>query len=333
VVVFPQVAGASANVPPGIVVSSLVPTAAGVAAAGMAPAADPASQRPQSVTTPISATASSAGTRADYGVGPAKHPDVHHDNGFLQNPKDPNDPVPQPTRTPTLDDAQAYVTQVAKAKAGLIATQTHWPKGATPAEYQKYLDLPDGIENYHHFLTGQGADHSFSYDKYVQDDASGRTTLRNAISDTQQGAEALYRDMLKTDPSLAGKPVTFQVTGSPITVGSALDASYPYPNSENWQKAIGGHTIWNSATVTVSPSTVAGEPPKFSMEYTLHGEDRYNFNPGMKDIATGQPDSDNGRFEATGLGHQFMNYSTLERDVSWQAGAASGTTKTESPGR
>ena len=33
------------------------------------------------------------------------------------------------------------------------------------------------------------------------------------------------------------------------------------------------------------------------MVWTIHAEDRYNFNPGAKDIATGTPDSENGIFE------------------------------------
>lgn len=38
---------------------------------------------------------------------------------------------------------------------------------------------------------------------------------------------------------------------------------------------------------------------------------------GDSDIATGIPDSDNGRFEITGLGHQYDNLSTLRRVLTW----------------
>lgn len=57
--------------------------------------------------------------------------------------------------------------------------------------------------------------------------------------------------------------------------------------------------------------------PAFSLEMVLHAEDRYNFNPGQQDIATGIADSANGRFEITGLGHQFTQTSTLRRAVAW----------------
>jgi hypothetical protein len=59
------------------------------------------------------------------------------------------------------------------------------------------------------------------------------------------------------------------------------------------------------------------------MDLVLHAEDRYNFNPGMADIATGIPDDANGVFEVTGLGAQYTNYATLKRTVTW-SGLASG---------
>ena len=190
-------------------------------------------QQPVPVTTPLSTTGTAAGTQATYQVGPPARPNIRHDNGFLQNPNNPNDPKPMPTRAPTDAERSAYNTQVFKANAGRIA------------QFVGYL--PDGIENYRHFLTGNGADHKFSYDKFVSDDKSGQTVLKNAIGDTQKGAEEIYRQMVAKDPSLANKPVTFQITGSQIGVGSGN--RFPYPATENWQKAIGGHSIWNSAQV------------------------------------------------------------------------------------
>jgi hypothetical protein len=282
------------------------------------------------VTTPLT-TAGAGGTQATYTVGAPTRPDIRHDNGFLQNPANPNDPKPQPTRNPTKEEQEAYNSQLRKANLALTAVNLGWPKALTPEQYDKYLDLPDGIAAYHHFLTGKGADRQFSYDKFVKDDTAGQTTLNNAIRDTQTGAEEIYRQMLAKDPSLANKPVTFQITGSQIGVGNST--KFPYPATENWQKAIGAHSIWNSATVTVNPPAKPGGEPTFSMRYTLHGEDRYNFNPGAADIATGQPDSDNGRFEQAGLAHQYMNYGTLQRDVTWTRGNIAGSTNTKTVGR
>lgn len=36
------------------------------------------------------------------------------------------------------------------------------------------------------------------------------------------------------------------------------------------------------------------------MNTTVHHIDRYNFNNGMKDVASGAPDNENGRFEQLG---------------------------------
>ena len=57
--------------------------------------------------------------------------------------------------------------------------------------------------------------------------------------------------------------------------------------------------------------------PKFKLIMTLHAEDRYNFDPGKADIATAIPDSANGVFEITGLGHQYDHFSTLVRVLIW----------------
>ncbi len=42
-------------------------------------------------------TTSGSGTATTYRTGDATRPDIKHDNGFLQNPNDPNDPTPIPT--------------------------------------------------------------------------------------------------------------------------------------------------------------------------------------------------------------------------------------------
>lgn len=265
-----------------------------------------------------------AGTQATYKTGSPQRPNISYDNGFLQNSKNAADPKPIATRSPSWDDRVAYAKAQLKADAALTAVNLGVSKSLTPDQFDKYLDLPDGISAYHHFLNGNGADSKFSYDKFVKDDASGKAVLNNAVGDTQRGAEDIYRQMVANDPSLAGRSVTFKITGSQIGVGN--DGKFPYPATENWQKAIGAHNIWSSAEVNVKPSAKAGVDPTFTMKYTLHGEDRYNFNPGAKDIATGQPDSDNGRFEVTGLARQYMNYGSLSRNVSWTSGNINSST-------
>ncbi|MCY1034599.1 hypothetical protein OV207_24315 [Corallococcus sp. BB11-1] len=256
--------------------------------------------------TPVAAT----DTVATYQSGPPQRPNIQHDNGFLQNPNDPNDPNPIPTESPGLADYAALAEWEVKQR-GARALQ-----GVPGVPHN---NIPDGLDAYDHFLHGGGEDSHFSYERFVATDPSGQAVLTNSTRDTQQGAEAYYNQLVANDPSLAGKPVTFQITGSQIGVGSS--EQFPYPETENWQKAIGGHSTWNSATVTVYPPEQPGGKPRFEMDMTLHAEDRYNFNPGQADIATGAPDADNGRFERTGLGHQYTNYSQLQRHVTWTQGS------------
>lgn len=283
-------------------------------------------QAPVATPTPVGTSGATVQTHgatvADYQVGPPRRPDIHHDNGFLQNPNDPNDPNPIPTESPGLSDYAALAEWEVKLR-GARALQ-----GIPGVPHN---DIPDGLDTYDHFLHGNGADRHFDYERFVSTDPAGQAVLTNSTRDTQQAAEAAYNQMIAQDPSLAGKPVTFQITGSQIGVGSS--EQFPYPETENWQKAIGGHSIWNSATVTVYPPETPGGKPRFEMDMTLHAEDRYNFNPGQQDINTGTPDAANGRFEQTGLGHQYTNYGTLQRHVTWNQGSPENATSRPIGGR
>ena len=280
----------------------------------------PAPQSPNLTTT-------GGSTETTYRIGDPSRPPIRHDNGFLQNPNDPTDPNPIPTVPPSQADKDYYDSELNRAKWAQRAIALGLDKVPfTPHE----LDLPDGIDAYRHFLDGNGTDRTFSYDKFVNDDQSGKTTLNNATTDLQKGVEDLYNQMIARDPSLKDKPITFNVTGGAIPVGDS--GKFPYPDTENWQKAIGAHVIWTSATVTVNPSSTPGGKPEFSMKMTLHAEDRYNFNPGAHDIATGVPDATRGKLEQTGLAHQYMNYATLDRDVTWTQGSINDTTTSKQPG-
>ncbi len=279
------------------------------------------------ITPTPSFSTSGSGTETNYRIGDPARPDIRHDNGFLQNPNDANDPNPIPTVAPSESDQDYYDSQLSDVKWAQRADNFNVPFTDRDDTARR---LEDGIDAYRHFLEGNGADRTFSYDEFISEDSSGQTVLNNAIADTQHGAEELYNQMVAADPSLAGEPVTFNITSGAITVGGSDE--YPYPDTENWQKAIGGHPIWNSATVTVNPPSEAGGEPQFSMNYTLHAEDRYNFNPNQADIATGEPDSARGvQLERTGLAHQYTQYATAERNVTWMQGDVSSTTQTENP--
>jgi hypothetical protein len=226
---------------------------------------------------------------ARYTIGRPKRPNIRHDNGFLVLGR----------RKPTTMD----FIKLTKWKAILEGGEALRP------------DLTDALAAYRHFLEGKGKKRKFSYDRYVMNDRSGQITLKNAILDIQKAAVELW---LKNS-----KPSTFLLTGTAIPCGSNFTTQFPYPATENWQKAIGGHFIWLSGDVKVKRKNNVSE---FEMVMTLHAEDRYNFNPGAKDIATGIPDNENGIFEMTGLAHQYDHFSTLVRSVKWKdakAGVAS----------
>jgi len=177
-------------------------------------------------------------------------------------------------------------------------------------------DLFDAVAAYGHFLNGKGRNRQFSYDRYVNTDSSGRLTLRNAILDAQDAAIKLWQNN--------DEPNTFRFTGPAIPSGSSaathtyLRSVFPYPATENWQKAISAHTIWLSGRVSVRKPFSVTKPIDFSMSFRINAEDQYNFNPGMNDIAFGIPDDENGKFVVCGLADGDRHNSTLDRLFRWK---------------
>jgi len=233
---------------------------------------------------------STAETGGVYRLGGPSRPMIMHDNGFLV----------MGTRAPTAGD---YVA-LAKWRAMLLGGEALRP------------DLTDALAAYRHFLDGEGKPRVFSYARYVMNDASGQITLRNAILDFQFAVIDLWTSN--------SKPRHLAVTGPSIPCGSSpksfpyLASAFPYPATENWQKAIGSHFIWLSGDVDVFEDPKGVDEPLFKARMTLHAEDRYNFNPKAHDIATGIPDSENGEFERTGLAHQYDHFSELTRLLEWR---------------
>ena len=228
---------------------------------------------------------SSSRTGNSYRIGPMMRPHIVHDRGHADLPK----------RDPKLTDYwDLFKWRSMMETAGALRP-----------------DLADAIAAYNHFLDGEGEAREFSYERYVMNDQSGRTTLRNAILDAQDAAIKLWRSN--------GKPSNFQFTGPGIPCGSAdpiLRKTFPYPVTENWQKAIGAHFIWISGNVAVDQSNAAS--PVFKMKFVLHAEDQYNFNPGQSDIASGIPDSENGKFVVVNFAHGYRNNSTIKRSFTWK---------------
>ncbi len=215
-----------------------------------------------------------------------KRPDIRMDHGFLD---DGNGNLDTSKKTsPTIGDFLAFQ----KWSAKLAAAELVRP------------DLIDGTKTYRHFLTASGTDFSFNYEKFVSNDGAGKFVVESAIEDAVAAAIEL-NDLTGLD--------SFLMQTNAIGVGGA-NGRYPYPGTENWQKAIGAHVIWLEVKVTVQKSSTVRQ---FTLTIKLNAEDRYNFNPDAKDIATQTPDAENGRFEITGLGKEFDSKGSLKRKVEF----------------
>ena len=168
--------------------------------------------------------------------------------------------------------------------------------------------MADATAAYRHFLDGNGEDRTISYIDYLKDDPAGRRSLQSIIQDFTEQVEVIGKNR-----------ENFRVTSEVYAIGSDSH-SFPYPETENWQKTLGGHVVWVSADVKIRYRPSIDED-WYEAQVTIHMEDMYNFNPGQSDMETGIPDSENGRFEITGLGHQYMHYGTYSFPLEWKEGS------------
>lgn len=255
---------------------------------GDIPAQDQGKRSPDAPVEPIQFRPSTAFTYKYYKIGAASRPqNIHHDPGFSKHPKG----------EPTWSDHVSYLAWLSMLEGAKVARP----------------DLSDATAAYAHFLANEGKDREFSYERYAANDRSGQVSLRNAVLEAQFWAIELWHDNRK--------PESFSFTGPAIRCGSndeedvELRRMFPYPATENWQKTIGAHYIWLSGLVTVENPRI--DRPKFNMQFTLHAEDQYNFNPGDSDKATGILDEENGKFVVAGLAKGYRHRSTLQRNYSW----------------
>lgn len=215
-----------------------------------------------------------------YRIGLPARPVIVHDNGHLDR---------FAKREPTAADYVAL---------------TKWKTMLNTAEIFR-KDLSDANAAYRHFLYGEGKDRKVDYHRYLKEDPAGGRLFMEIINDFSKHAEIIGIDRLK-----------FAITSEPYAIGTRGFASGP--ETESWQKTIGQHYVWASANVEVS-ADVKGKI-WYEAELTLHMEDRYNFNPGARDIATGIPDADNGRFEITGLAYQYRSFGSAIHRTKWVEG-------------
>ncbi|WP_265521582.1 WXG100 family type VII secretion target [Oerskovia flava] len=182
---------------------------------------------------------------------------------------------------PTWDDRMSWAEWNAKGEA----TRVH-------------PGLQDAGAIYRHYLDNSGEDYAFDYASAYESDASVTANVDAEVANAQLGAEEL----------IAQGHTNFSMTGD-------ASAAPHYPETENWQKTIGGYQQWSSADVTV-------DGDQASMVVTVHAEDRYNFNAGQADIASGAPDDVNGRFTELGWAQPFNSSGSVQFTVTWTIGDA-----------
>ena len=234
-----------------------------------------------------------------YSIGQAKRPNIQHDNGFLDK---------FPSREPTL---------VERANLVKWKTMLEGSEALCTNKTGNYIekcggDLVDANAAYRHFLYGNGKDRSLDYERYIQNDSSGQSLIKTVLAEFQLDVERIGKDRLK-----------FSVVSEPYKID--INSDLPYPATTNWQKTIGAHYIWVSADVTVSVN--AEKRIVYDAHLIIHMEDKYNFNPGSKDIKTKIADKENGVFEITGLAKQYMNFGVANRHITWVDGARANTPK------
>jgi hypothetical protein len=249
--------------------------------------------KPEGHKTPHSATVKFAELSGRYRLGVPTRPTIKYDNGHLDK---------YPKRDPSAADRAHLLKWIAKLEGAEALCNARTGKFIDSCERE---DLSDANAAYRHFLFGNGADRTIDYERYLRGDPAAENLITNLINDFRVHAEVIGKDR-----------VTFSVTSEPYAVGRGGFA--PYPVTANWQKTLGAHFLWASASVNVSADGKSNI--WYEGDLIIHIEDRYNFNPGQHDIATGIPDSENGRFEITGLGKQYMMFSTVVRHTKWKEG-------------
>lgn len=105
-------------------------------------------------------------------------------------------------------------------------------------------------------------------------------------------------------------------------MGTADIVALTYGDVRNWDAdAVDetGNTIRRRKEMP-QPQSRGELAENVTMEITVRGEDRYNFNGGQNDIVTGAPDNENGRFTEIGWAKPFDTHGSLTRTVTWQLG-------------
>ncbi|MCL2179126.1 MAG: hypothetical protein FWC28_08240 [Proteobacteria bacterium] len=191
-----------------------------------------------------------------------------------------------PNMKPTLKDGWNAVEWGAKGKAA-------------------GLIMPDAAAVYNHYRANTGTDFTVNLAKGYKEDTAVKNSVDSEIRRTQESVENLRKQSGLDE---------FNVSGG-------LHPNSEYPTTENWQKTLGGFNTWSHAEVAYDK-----EKKEYQMKITVNVLDRYNFNKGQKDIASGTPDDVNGRFEALGWAKSFNAKGDMTFEVKWKEGEIAAST-------
>ncbi|MFI6323703.1 hypothetical protein ACIBG8_39680 [Nonomuraea sp. NPDC050556] len=163
--------------------------------------------------------------------------------------------------------------------------------------------LDDALAAYSRYTDASGAPLEVDYGEGYKEDKNIKLTVDNEIISAQQWAEKIFKQTGMTE---------FPMTGLPSAAKKLSGTGYA-TDTENWQKTLGNYQVWSSAVVTVKDGQV-------TMRITVNAEDMYNFNRDDKDIATGAPDNENGRFSTLGWAKPFRTHGSITKTLTWPLG-------------
>lgn len=159
-------------------------------------------------------------------------------------------------------------------------------------------DLDDALPMYEHYRDKSGTSMTFDFEEGYKEDAGIRRKVNGEMSRTLTAANELVKE---------------GHTSIDFHSGVKESGKNNYPETENWQKTVGGYSYYSDSQLKVDGDTV-------TLTTTMTAKDRWNFDRKKQDMGTGVPDSENGRFEELGWAKSFETSGTVTRTYTWKVG-------------
>ena len=159
-------------------------------------------------------------------------------------------------------------------------------------------DLDDALPMYEHYRDKSGTSMTFDFEEGYKEDAGIRREVKGEMSRTLTAANELVKE---------------GHTSIDFHSGVKESGKNNYPETENWQKTVGGYSYYSDSQLKVDGDTV-------TLTTTMAAKDRWNFDRKKQDMGTGVPDSENGRFEELGWAKSFETSGTVTRTYTWKVG-------------